>query len=63
MAGGVGACRGPDAARPPDPAAAAVIMPEWLRFLLQFWNMFAVLLIAGGILCWVAYALDPSDPS
>lgn len=40
-----------------------VIMPEWLRFLLQFWNMFAVLLIAGGILCWVAYALDPSDPS
>lgn len=40
-----------------------VIMPEWLLYILQYWNLFSLLLLAGGILCLVAYALDTSDNS
>eukprot|EP00210_Caulerpa_lentillifera_P004439 g4236.t1 len=36
-------------------------LPPWVKFLLQFRNFFAVLLIFGGCLCFVAYGIDSSD--
>ena len=33
--------------------------PEWLKFVEQFTNFFAILLIGGAILCFVGYAIDP----
>eukprot|EP00798_Chlamydomonas_sp_ICE-L_P012784 gene12784-16042_t len=37
--------------------------PMWVLYLLQFTDFFSILLTAGGILCFVAYGLDQSDPS
>lgn len=39
------------------------ITPEWLRFLNQFANFFAGILMLGSLLCFIAYALDTSDAS
>ena len=33
--------------------------PLWIKFLEQFTNFFAMLLMAGGILCFVGFAIDP----
>ncbi len=38
-------------------------IPAWLLYLMQYANFFSILLIIGGILCFVAYALDKSDAS
>jgi hypothetical protein len=35
-------------------------MPAWLKFLLQFTNFFALLLLAGGTLCFIGYGIDSS---
>ena len=35
--------------------------PAWLQFVLQFTNFFSLLLIAAGVLCFVAILIDPSD--
>ena len=35
--------------------------PEWIKFLLQFTNFFALLLLGGGILCFIGYGIDSSD--
>mmetsp|Transcript_18105 Transcript_18105/g.45586 ORF Transcript_18105/g.45586 Transcript_18105/m.45586 type:complete len:1179 (-) Transcript_18105:1049-4585(-) len=40
-----------------------VITPAWLLYLYQYTNFFAILLIVGGILCFIAYGLDQSDAS
>eukprot|EP00762_Andalucia_godoyi_P007566 ANDGO_00787.mRNA.1 Sodium/potassium-transporting ATPase subunit alpha len=47
---------GPNALTPPK------TIPEWLKFLGQFTGFFSLLLEAGGILCFVAYALQPEFP-
>ncbi|KAG2500240.1 hypothetical protein HYH03_001818 [Edaphochlamys debaryana] len=39
------------------------IKPKWLLYLEQYTNFFSLLLIAGGILCFIAYGIDQSDPS
>eukprot|EP00210_Caulerpa_lentillifera_P005784 g5530.t1 len=36
-------------------------LPSWIKYLLQFRNFFAMLLIFGGCLCFVAYGIDSSD--
>lgn len=46
---------GPNVLTPPPK------VPLWLLFLMQFSNFFMMLLIAAGILCFVAFALTPSD--
>ena len=33
--------------------------PEWLKFLYEFTNFFSILLLAGGILCFIGYGIDP----
>lgn len=45
---------GPNALTPPP------TMPAWLKFLLQFTNFFALLLLAGGTLCFIGYGIDSS---
>eukprot|EP01025_Chloroclados_australasicus_P006039 TRINITY_DN11984_c0_g1_i6.p7 TRINITY_DN11984_c0_g1~~TRINITY_DN11984_c0_g1_i6.p7 ORF type:complete len:153 (+),score=27.08 TRINITY_DN11984_c0_g1_i6:361-819(+) len=40
-----------------------VTLPWYIKFLLQFTNFFALLLIGGGLLCFIAYAIDSSDPA
>jgi hypothetical protein len=34
-----------------------------MLYLEQYTNFFSLLLIAGGVLCFVAYGIDQSDPS
>jgi len=34
------------------------VRPWWLKFLLQFANFFALLLLGGGVLCFVGYSID-----
>eukprot|EP01059_Diplonema_ambulator_P010022 TRINITY_DN19_c0_g1_i4.p1 TRINITY_DN19_c0_g1~~TRINITY_DN19_c0_g1_i4.p1 ORF type:complete len:1297 (+),score=543.58 TRINITY_DN19_c0_g1_i4:38-3928(+) len=34
--------------------------PEWLKFLRQFTGFFSLLLLAGGLLCMIAFAVDPA---
>eukprot|EP00756_Hemistasia_phaeocysticola_P026949 Hpha_TRINITY_DN16092_c2_g10::TRINITY_DN16092_c2_g10_i1::g.117534::m.117534/K01539/ATP1A; sodium/potassium-transporting ATPase subunit alpha len=36
--------------------------PECVKFMEQFAGFFSIMLEAGGILCFVAYAADPSSP-
>jgi len=36
-------------------------IPEWRKFLAQFTGFFALLLIGGGVLCFIAYGLVPAD--
>jgi hypothetical protein len=45
---------GPNCLTPPP------MMPAWLKFLLQFTNFFAMLLLAGGTLCFIGYGIDSS---
>lgn len=33
----------------------------WVKFAMQFANFFAMLLVCGGLLCFIAYAIDSSD--
>mmetsp|Transcript_503 Transcript_503/g.1740 ORF Transcript_503/g.1740 Transcript_503/m.1740 type:complete len:1169 (+) Transcript_503:286-3792(+) len=33
--------------------------PEWLKFLYEFTNFFSLLLLGGGILCFIGYGIDP----
>ncbi|GMH44219.1 hypothetical protein BSKO_12153 [Bryopsis sp. KO-2023] len=35
--------------------------PAFIKFLLQFTNFFSLLLLGGGILCFVGYGIDSSD--
>eukprot|EP00199_Chlamydomonas_sp_CCMP681_P000009 CAMPEP_0119101430 /NCGR_PEP_ID=MMETSP1180-20130426/476_1 /TAXON_ID=3052 ORGANISM="Chlamydomonas cf sp, Strain CCMP681" /NCGR_SAMPLE_ID=MMETSP1180 /ASSEMBLY_ACC=CAM_ASM_000741 /LENGTH=1208 /DNA_ID=CAMNT_0007085549 /DNA_START=49 /DNA_END=3675 /DNA_ORIENTATION=+ len=37
--------------------------PGWLLYLLQYANFFSILLVAGGLLCFIAYGIDGSDVS
>lgn len=48
---------GPNSLTPP------ARVPLWLLFLLQFTNLFMVLLMAAGFLCLVLFAIKPSDPT
>ncbi len=34
-----------------------------MLYIEQYTNFFSLLLIAGGILCFIAYGIDQSDPS
>ena len=48
----------------PNCMTAPPQMPAWLKFLLQFTNFFALLLLAGGTLCFIGYAIDSEkDPT
>jgi len=39
-------------------------LPWYIKYLLQFANFFAILLMAGGALCFIGYAIDPDkDPT
>ena len=38
-------------------------LPEIVKFLLQFTGFFSMLLIAGGVLCFVAYGIESSSGS
>eukprot|EP01119_Soliformovum_irregulare_P005914 TRINITY_DN1765_c0_g1_i1.p1 TRINITY_DN1765_c0_g1~~TRINITY_DN1765_c0_g1_i1.p1 ORF type:complete len:1070 (+),score=303.07 TRINITY_DN1765_c0_g1_i1:145-3354(+) len=38
-------------------------VPMWLKFLKQFVGFFPLLLEGAGILCFIGYALQPSDPN
>ena len=33
--------------------------PEWVKYLLQYSNFFALLLLGAGLLCFIGYAIDP----
>jgi len=35
--------------------------PWWLKYLSQFTNFFALLLLFGGLLCFIGYGIDQSD--
>lgn len=49
---------GPNCLTPPPQ------IPAWLKFLLQFTNFFALLLMVGGLLCFIGFAIDPAkDPT
>jgi sodium/potassium-transporting ATPase subunit alpha len=37
--------------------------PWWIKYLEQYTNVFMLLLLFGGILCFVAYGIDQSDPT
>ncbi|GLI63034.1 hypothetical protein VaNZ11_005895 [Volvox africanus] len=39
------------------------IKPAWVLYLEQYTNFFSLLLIAGGVLCFIAYGIDQSDAS
>jgi sodium/potassium-transporting ATPase subunit alpha len=39
------------------------VIPWWVKYLEQYANVFMILLICGGILCFVAYGIDQSDPT
>mmetsp|Transcript_12653 Transcript_12653/g.39933 ORF Transcript_12653/g.39933 Transcript_12653/m.39933 type:complete len:1028 (-) Transcript_12653:686-3769(-) len=48
---------GPNCLTPPPST------PAWIKFLMQFANFFSMLLLGGGALCFIGYALDQSDPT
>lgn len=48
---------GPNALSPP------ARVPLWLLFLVQFTNLFMVLLMSAGVLCFILFAIKPSDPT
>ena len=48
---------GPNSLTPP------ARVPLWLLFMIQFTNLFMVLLMAAGFLCLVLFAIKPSDPT
>lgn len=37
--------------------------PGWILYLLEYANFFSILLLVGGVLCFISYGLDTSDPS
>lgn len=37
--------------------------PWWLKYLAQFTNFFALLLMFGGLLCFIGFGINQSDPS
>ena len=37
-------------------------VPEWLKFLHQFTNFFALLLIGGSLLCYIGFGIDTERP-
>eukprot|EP00198_Chlamydomonas_reinhardtii_P006957 XP_001696293.1 sodium/potassium-transporting ATPase alpha subunit [Chlamydomonas reinhardtii] len=39
------------------------VKPWWMLYIEQYTNFFSLLLIAGGILCFIAYGIDQSDAS
>ncbi|KXZ41630.1 hypothetical protein GPECTOR_353g109 [Gonium pectorale] len=39
------------------------VKPAWLLYVEQFTDFFSLLLIAGGVLCFIAYGIDQSDAS
>ncbi|KAG2438556.1 hypothetical protein HXX76_005107 [Chlamydomonas incerta] len=39
------------------------IKPWWMLYIEQYTNFFSLLLIAGGVLCFIAYGIDQSDAS
>eukprot|EP00889_Picochlorum_renovo_P002044 jgi/Picre1/29074/NNA_004467.t1 len=40
-----------------------VVIPWWVKYLEQYANVFMILLLFGGVLCFVAYGIDQSDPT
>ena len=47
---------GSNALTPPDK------VPEWLKFLHQFTNFFALLLLGGSLLCYIGFGIDTERP-
>lgn len=37
--------------------------PAWVKFLHEITNGFAIMMWVGMTLCWVAFGIDPGDPS
>lgn len=40
-----------------------VIVPWWVKYLEQYANVFMILLIFGGVLCFTAYGINQTDPT
>ena len=40
-----------------------VFVPWWVKYFAQYANVFMMLLLFGGVLCFVAYGIDQSDPT
>ena len=40
-----------------------VFTPWWIKYLSQYANVFMLLLLFGGCLCFIAYGIDQSDPT
>jgi sodium/potassium-transporting ATPase subunit alpha len=36
---------------------------RWIKYLKQYADVFMMLLLFGGVLCFVAYGIDQSDPT
>eukprot|EP01116_Phalansterium_solitarium_P012111 TRINITY_DN28115_c0_g1_i1.p1 TRINITY_DN28115_c0_g1~~TRINITY_DN28115_c0_g1_i1.p1 ORF type:complete len:1054 (-),score=327.67 TRINITY_DN28115_c0_g1_i1:227-3388(-) len=47
----------------PNSLTPAKQTPLWLKFLGEFTGFFPLLLEIGGVLCFIGYGLQPSDPS
>ena len=37
--------------------------PWWIKYLMCYADLFMLLLLFGGVLCFVAYGVDQSDPT
>lgn len=37
--------------------------PAWIKFLHEITNGFAIMMWVGMTLCWIAFGIDPGDPS
>lgn len=40
-----------------------VLVPWWIKYLMCYADVFMLLLLFGGVLCFVAYGIDQSDPT
>lgn len=40
-----------------------IVVPWWIKLLKQFADVFMILLMFGGVLCFIAYGIDQSDPT
>lgn len=41
----------------------AIVVPWWKKYLSQYANVFMILLLFGGVLCFTAYGIDQEDTS
>ena len=40
-----------------------IVVPWWIKYLKCYADVFMMLLLFGGVLCFVAYGIDQSDPT